>query len=160
MTIKSESAKFPGKTAYSGRRRPMTRKSGFSSCSEATGGELKIVDLKSYPLKKGQSISIEFSFPSHSFGEWIGFGGWFAANNIAIQVENPNIKKHTLENPSIPNWGKVGSMWISDGTPGLVTVNFTAEEDGSLVFWEMACGVIYHKYLENERDALLNNIYQ
>ncbi len=72
--------KQAGKTTYSGRRRDTTRKSGYKSHEEATGGKFKIEDCEEYTLKKGETLEITFSFPVTTDNYHFGFGLYYRVN--------------------------------------------------------------------------------
>jgi len=132
--------KLPGKTAYSGVRRPMTRDSGFSSHPNSTGGEWKTEPSKGLNLKAGSMLKITFSIPEHVPGSWVAFGGWyFAEKGLEVVVTSPNPKYSLLE-PAAPNWSKFGSMWQGDGKAVTVTVTMTAIKKTSISLWNIACG--------------------
>ena len=79
--------KLPGKTQFSGRRRTTTRTSGFKSHPDSTGGELKIEEVESILIPKGESVLITFQIPDHNSGDIVAFGGWYSCNDkIKIEV--------------------------------------------------------------------------
>lgn len=69
--------KLPGKTQFSGRRRITTRKSGFNSYPDATGGEFKVEGVPPYKLSSGESLVMEFTVPNKLSG-LSTFGGWYS----------------------------------------------------------------------------------
>ncbi|HEL4243301.1 TPA: hypothetical protein ACJZSU_002077 [Pseudomonas aeruginosa] len=134
--------KLPGKTAYSGVRRPMTRESGFSSHPDSTGGEWKKESSKTLKLQAGETVEIVFTIPDHTPNTWIAFGGWYCADKcLAIEITSPN-PKHTLSEPASPNWSKFGSMWQGDGKGVTATVSMTANKNASISLWNLACGLV------------------
>ena len=66
--------KLPGKTLYSGRRRSVTRRSGFKAHEGATGGEYRVDDVASVKLKGGDRLELTFEFPEIPPGALAGFG--------------------------------------------------------------------------------------
>ncbi len=162
MAVDNLGGKLPGKTQYSGRRRSVTRESGFHSHAESTGGEFKKIDVPTYALSKGQKVRARFAVDSVRKGGFVGFGGWYAApSSVQVRLEGTNLPaRHTLTNPAAPNWSKVGAMWISDGSPFTAVVEFSATADAWVAFWELGCGIIEHKHLEGARAQLLPNMYQ
>ena len=135
-------AKLPGKTAYSGVRRPMTRESGFSSHPDSTGGEWKEERSKSLSLKTGESLEIVFTIPAQIKDTWIAFGGWYCADKgLAINIDSP-YPKHTLSEPASPNWSKFGSMWQGNGSAVTVKVTMNAIKDTNISLWNLACGQV------------------
>ena len=112
------SGKLPGKTKYSGRRRTATRRAGFNSHPDSTGGEFKATQQRTIHLEAGESIIVSFLIPQHRVGDIVAYGGWYLAPpSIKISREDPTIGsrflRHTLVPPSAPNWSKFGSMAIS-----------------------------------------------
>lgn len=160
MSDSSDLHKLPGKTVYSGRRRPTTRKSGYKSHPESTGGEFKILAIPTYGLKAGQQLSVLFQLPEHLEGEFVGFGGWFSSPPEAQVSCDFTKARLTLSYPPQPDWGKVGSMWISTGEPVQVIFTIKVTQPCNIALWEMGCGVIVHDYLVDARKALLRNMYQ
>lgn len=136
--------KLPGKTAYSGVRRPMTRTSGNSSHPDSTGGEWKQEATPSIQLTARSSLRIVFSIPQHSPSSWIAFGGWYCAEHdgVDLSIASPNNPMFTCTEPSSPNWSKVGSMWQSDGNEVNAAITITALKDTVISIWEMACGQV------------------
>lgn len=135
-------AKLPGKTAYSGIRRPMTRDSGFSSHPDSTGGEWKNEPSRALKIGAGESFQITFRIPKHVPGSWIAFGGWYCAEKgVVVQMNSPH-PKHTLSEPSHPNWSKFGSMWQGDGKAVAATVTMTSQTKTIISLWKVACGLV------------------
>lgn len=156
--------KLPGKTQFSGRRRITTRKSGFSSHPDSTGGEYKVEDVESHNLAVGEFISIEFQISDVSIGEFLAYGGWYnASNDVNIKVDGGPDKK-VITPPDSPNWSKVGSMWIADsGDDVTVTVTITAIHQCEVALYEFACGIVKHKHLDwakKKKPVLLSNMYE
>lgn len=161
--MKSEqTGKTPGKTLYSGRRRTATRRAGFTSHPDSTGGEYKKLNLPSFKLKKDESITVVFNMPAHQKGQIIGYGGWFLADDgISVNISGAAYSKRTLLQVPSPDWSKLGSMWPSEnGAACSITVDFHAAKAGTLAFYELGCGIIKHKHLDGAREALLKNMYQ
>lgn len=162
MTSRYESGdKRPGKTEWAGRRRPMTRRAGFSSHPDSTGGEFTVAAAGGYGLDAGESVSVIFHIPTVREGTIVGFGAWFAATpSVDVTVYGCPTKVR-LSEPDAPNWSCVGSQWVSAGgeaTP--VVATFVAAEDGSeLAFGKPEAGAIEHEYLEDARPELLRNMY-
>ena len=156
------SGKLPGKTKYSGRRRTATRRAGFTSHPNSTGGEYRILPQPSIRLTKGESLTVAFYIPKHKVGEIVAFGGWYCApDSVTVLIENSPYSRGTFIPPCAPNWSKFGSMWPSgDGHPFQVNVSFTANKKADIAFYELGCGVIHHKHLDGARPELLSNMYQ
>lgn len=158
--------KLPGKTQFSGRRRTTTRTSGFKSHPDSTGGELKIEEVESILIPKGENVAITFQIPDHSSGDIVAFGGWYSCNNkIKIEVFKGGFGKELHTEPEDNNWSKFGSMATSNTYTNVLQtqVRFTALEDSYLALYEVGCGIVEHKHLEwakSEKPILLRNMYQ
>ena len=85
--------KLPGKTLYSGRRRSVTRRSGFKAHEGATGGEYRVDDVASVTLKAGDRIELTFEFPDIPPSTLAGFGFWFCATGgvDVVVTDNPAV---------------------------------------------------------------------
>lgn len=153
--------KLPGKTKFSGRRRNATRTSGHHSHPGATGGDYVTDQLPAYSVHSGDQLELLFSLPETPSGSLIGYGGWFTADaEIKVSVGGRGAPaRNTLVVARAPNWGKVGSMWRSDGQPVEVIVSITSEADGRIAFWGLDCGHVEHEYLTNARPVLLENMF-
>ena len=158
--------KLPGKTQFSGRRRTTTRTSGFKSHPDSTGGELKIEEVESILIPKGESILITFQIPDHNSGDIVAFGGWYSCNDkIKVEVLKGGFSKELHTQPEDNNWSKFGSMATSNTYTNVAEtqVRFTAIENEYLALYEVGCGVVEHRHLEwakVEKPVLLKNMYQ
>lgn len=153
--------KLPGKTLYAGRRRAMTRSSGFKVHSDTTGGEFRHHPEKKLALVAGQSIDVTFEISGHEAGDLIGYGLWFwHTSGVTSSIVGGSAKK-TLTQFVDPSWNKAGSMWLAeDNTPVNVTFSLSASIDTSAALYAPACGVVRHKHLDNARKELMRNMYQ
>ncbi len=156
--------KLPGKTQYSGRRRTTTRTSGFKSHPHTTGGEFKIEEVPAYVLSQGDSVVIDFTIPNKQSG-LSAFGGWYTVEGeVDVSIDGIDLTKITNTPATYPNWGKIGSMWLSDSDEdSKIMIRFEAKSDSSLGLYLMACGIVTHKHLEwarLEKPVLLANMYQ
>lgn len=156
--------KLPGKTQFSGRRRITTRKSGFNSHPDSTGGEFKVEKIPALSIKAGSAIEVVFDVPNKLSGI-SAFGGWFTyQGEIEVKTEGIDTERLTLTTASGPNWGKFGSMWVSKtDQDSLIKVTFTAKHDSTIAFYLLNCGIVTHKHLEwarIEKPVLLDNMYQ
>jgi hypothetical protein len=149
--------RLPGKTKWAGRRRPATRRAGFSARAATT---LQTATAESYSLESGRALEFVFHLPTVSKGDWIGFGGWFAcARGVAVDlIDAP--ERALVAQAAIPNWSKFGSLWRSDGTPTRpITLRFTATKRASVATWSFLCGRVEHEYLRGARPELLGNMW-
>ena len=161
MNHEFEQNKLPGKTQYSGRRRTTTRKSGYKTHPETTGGEFRTVCIESTFLKKGRSKEISVRLPQQSKREFVGFGGLFSSN-VAIKVEvvGDIPGRFLLKAYLYPNWSKIGSMWLSERRTSEAIIRFTALEDTHLATYDFRGGIVGHRHYEDARPELFGNMYQ
>jgi hypothetical protein len=161
MALLDGGGKLPGKTAYSDRRRPMTRQSGFKTHEDTTGGEYERVRVAAFKLKKGETLSICFQLPHHEATDFLGFGGWFQTDKPVKAQIIGSPAKYTLTTFSSPNWNKFGSLWSAD-RKGVerVEVIFTADYNCRIALHRLQCGIVLHSHLKRARIELLPNMYQ
>lgn len=154
--------KLPGKTKFSGRRRTATRTSGHHSHPDATGGEVRQDEAPAYSVRKGEVLELVFTAPAYTSESFVAFGGWFTTDaELELSVDGPVAPESTtLVAARLPNWGKFGSMWVSDGRATCVTVTVRAASAGRVAFWELACGRVEHEYLTGARPRLLKNMFE
>ena len=160
MKEEFEQNKLPGKTVYSGRRRPTTRKSGFKAHPETSGGEFKTEKIQTTFLKEGQTKEFAIRLPSHTNGEFVGFGGWYCSDvplKVVVSCDLP-IKLLFKEYP-YPNWSKIGSMWLCQTPVSEILIRFTATKNSHLATYGFRGGIVEHKHLTDARSALLGNMY-
>lgn len=161
MSYEFEQNKLPGKTLYSGRRRPTTRKSGFKAHPETSGGEFRTVPVQSVLLKKGRTKEISIHFPEHTKGQFVGFGGWFCSDvPMKVEVLGQLGGRLLAKTYPYPNWSKVGSMWLSTNQTAEVAIRFTAIEDTHLATYEFRGGIVGHRHYDDARPELFSNMYQ
>lgn len=153
--------KLPGKTEYAGRRRSMTRSSGFSVHPDTTGGEFRRAVVKSYRLKPGQCVEVTFRISGHAPGHLLGYGTWFWHKGEVSCAIVGGFEKRTVTSYDDKSWNKVGSIWAAhDNKPVQVTVAFTATTAADVALYEPVCGRIQHRHLQSARPELLRNMYQ
>ncbi len=154
----SNEGKLPGKAEWAGRRRPMTRRAGFSARAAV---ELQSVRVDGYRLGPGQRLEFVFHLPDVAAGQRLGVGGWFTAPRQAVVeldgVPGPSV----LQQAESPNWSKFGSQWISDGAKAEeVRLTFHADAPSTVAVWDILGGHVDHEYLHDARPALLKNMWQ
>lgn len=162
MTTGSQGGgKLPGKTLYAGRRRAMTRTSGFKVHKDTTGGEFRRHTERKLTLKRGDSITVTFSISGHAKGNLIGYGVWFWCTSDVSYKINGGSNKRTLTEYGDASWNKAGSMWqAQDACEVEVTLTFTATAKSSVALYAPICGLVRHKHLDNARSELMRNMYQ
>lgn len=153
--------KLPGKTLYAGRRRAMTRTSGFKVHKDTTGGEFRRHLEKKIPLSRGEEIKVTFRITGQSSGELIGYGMWFWHTHGVVRTLAGGSDKRTLTEYSDGSWNKVGSIWqAKDARPVEVSLTLTATAKAAVAIYAPLCGRIRHKHLDDARQELLRNMYQ
>lgn len=162
--MKERSGKLPGKTVYSGRRRTVTRKSGFKSAADSTGGEFRRKHVDRILLKPGAKRILRFTVPQVA-GNLSGFGAWYqVSDTVEVQIIGPDFMKFTNESFDFPNWGKFGSIWVASSDEDLdIEVVFVAESEIELAIYSPLAGTISHKHTDDallNRPKLLTNMYQ
>lgn len=152
--------KLPGKTLYAGRRRAMTRTSGFSVHKDTTGGEFRRHQERTFKLEIGEKLEVAFHLEGHSTGDLLGFGAWFWHTDgiVSNLVGAPN--KATLTGFSSDSWNKVGSIWRAESSTAVnIVFSLTANSAGEIAIYEPLCGRVRHKHLDEAREALMRNMY-
>ena len=153
--------KLPGKTLYAGRRRAMTRTSGFKVHKDTTGGEFRRHLEKRIPLQPGEAVTVTFSIAGHAKGDLIGYGVWFWHTAGVAYILQGGSDKRTLTEYGDASWNKAGSMWTApDAAPIEVTLTLTAKAKGAVALYAPMCGRVQHKYLDDARPELMRNMYQ
>lgn len=153
--------KLPGKTLYAGRRRAMTRSSGFRVHKGTTGGQFRRHLEKKIPLKRGEAVTVTFAIAGHAKGDLLGYGIWFwATAGVICTVQGGHIKR-TLTKYGGISWNKAGSMWFAQNAlPIEVTFTLTATSKGAVALYAPLCGRVRHKHLDDARPELMRNMYQ
>lgn len=149
--------KRPGKTKWAGRRRPVTRRSGFSARSPVYIAERTVNGVL---LQGGERLTIEITIPATSLHDRVGFGGWYyASHHIGVTI-NGCPEPYVLTTYPDPNWNKFGSQWTSD--PDIeytIEVAFLAHEPTLLALFQVDAGIIKHDHLDSARPQLLANMW-
>jgi hypothetical protein len=162
--LQNDGGKIPGKTEFSGRRRITTRKSGFTSHPNSTGGEFEVEKIRSVFVKADQSILLTFTIPNKVAG-LSAFGGWFTTEgSVRVSFSGIDESRLTLTEAIAPDWGKFGSIWLGESDKdSQIKVSFSAYSDSYVTFYNLKCGIVTHKHLEwarLENPALLKNMYE
>ncbi|EGD04654.1 hypothetical protein B1M_10386, partial [Burkholderia sp. TJI49] len=153
--------KLPGKTLYAGRRRAVTRTSGFKVHKDTTGGEFRWHLEKRIPLQPGETVIVTFSITGHAKGDLIGYGLWFWHTAGVTYTLQGGSDRRTLTEYGDASWNKAGSMWAAlDSSPVEVTFILTAAAQDSVALYAPMCGRVQHKHLDGARPELMRNMYQ
>ena len=159
----TSTGKLPGKTSYSGIRRPKTRESGFKVAHQnASSGSFCRRCRKKIPLQKGEKVEITFTITGHSKGDLIGYGLWFwHTAGVVRSLSGGSRKRMLTKYDDDDSWNKAGSMWhAQDASPVEVILTLTAEEDASVALYDPKCGLVQHEHIDTARPNLLTNMYQ
>lgn len=161
MSFPRGGGKLPGKTKYAGRRRGMTRTSGFKVHQDTTGGEFQRLRVKAYTLNSGEKVEVVFPLAGHNVGDLLGFGMWFW-NMPGVQISiSGGPKKRTLTQYSDSSWNKVGSMWKAQSADSVkIILTLTASAKAEVALHQPICGRVRHQHLDNARQELLPNMFQ
>ncbi|MBX3534574.1 MAG: hypothetical protein KF826_09500 [Xanthobacteraceae bacterium] len=153
--------KLPGKTLYAGRRRDMTRSSGFSVHPDTTGGEFKRQAIKTYKLKPGEIVKVSFSLEGHAANDLLGYGMWFWHTPTVERSLVGGPEKRSLTDYADDSWNKVGSIWKAPNSmPVEIVLTLTATTSAEVALYEPICGRVRHKYLDDAREALMRNMFE
>ena len=160
------SGKLPGKTAYSGTRRPTTRSAGVTSHGTATGGQWDQYPSLQYTLPAGANLTFQFEIPPHVEGQWIAFGGWFLATaDVEVTIDCP-FPKFTLTPPRSPDWSKMGSMWKGSGDGCVAKFSVRAPVDTKFTIYKFECGIVRNPgcfsgsgFFECDRESYLQRMH-
>lgn len=160
-SVKNGDGKLPGKTLYAGRRREITRKSGFSVHSDTTGGEFQRHTEGAYDLLAGESIEVTFLIEGHKIGDVLGYGAWvLCEGNVDLAIAGGPAKR-TQTSYGYPSWNKFGSIWRAEtSAPVQVRATVAAKTDSTVAIYMPSCGKITHRYLDDARPELMKNMYQ
>ncbi len=141
--------KLAGKTEWAERRRPMTRRAGYSVKAQV---RVDTEQLDGYLLEAGQTLTITFSVPDSLDDEFAGFGGWFIADD-GIDVDLDFRGKHVLTEYVNPNWNKVGTQLQGPHDAYDAVLTFTAERRGIVTIYDMQAGGIQHDYIDETLET-------
>lgn len=153
--------KLPGKTIYAGRRREMTRKSGFSVHKDTTGGEFCRHKERVHELAKGETIEVKFHLEGHQAGDLLGFGLWFwHTDGIEICLIGSSSKR-TLTDFGAQAWNKAGSIWKAENSAPIdILFTLTATRKGKAAIYKPLCGRIIHKHYDTAPEKLMKNMFE
>jgi len=153
--------KLPGKTEYAGRRRAMTRTSGFKVHDDTTGGEFRRFREKVYQLEAGEEVVLTFQIAGHQIGDLLGFGAWFwHTTGISLAVTGGPAKKTTTDFGE-GAWNKLGSIWkASSAQSSEIVVRFLAKAPSHLAVYQPLCGRVVHSHYEDAPDKLMKNMFE
>ena len=155
------SGKLPGKTLYAGRRRVMTRTSGFKVHKDTTGGEFRRHLEKRVLLQQGQAVTVTFTITGHAKNDLIGYGLWFWHTSEVACTLQGGFDKKTLTQYGEASWNKAGSLWLAqDASPVKVILTLKALTSSAVALYAPMCGRVQHKHLTAARPGLLTNMYQ
>jgi hypothetical protein len=146
--------KRAGKTQWADRRRPATRRAGFSVHPEVTGGELQISGVGGWRIHEQGAICVRFAFPASEPGTLLGWGLWYFAPPEARALLEGFPHRVTLKPPAAPNWSKAGSVWFSDGEPLQFSFCVEANTACDIAFYDVQAGALEHEYYDITKTAV------
>ena len=118
------------KTQFSGRRRSVTRKSGFNVNYKFRGTKLKFEKGFGVEIPKKQSLKIKFEINNNEKNNWICYGLYFNPTKpIKLEVNNKDISKKTLNYYGPDCWSKIGSIWQSNKNHTVEIIFKTVEKN-------------------------------
>jgi hypothetical protein len=160
VSAAGEGGKRHGKTQWAGRRRPVTRRAGFTSHPDATGGELEVAGVGGWALAAGASLEVRFRSPPAPPGALLGFGAWyFAPPGCEVELDFPG--RTTLVQPAAPDWSKFGSQWYQEDDDAVeATFRISTDRDVAVALWSPQIGIVRHEFFDDARPALLRNNHQ
>jgi len=153
--------KLPGKTVYAGRRRAMTRTSGFSVHADTSGGEFRRHKERIHSLDRGEVIEVKFRIEGHETGDLLGFGLWFwHTDGIESSLVGAPTKR-TLTSFGENAWNKVGSIWKAESAAPIdIVFTLTATKPGMASIYEPLCGRVVHKHYDGASEKLMKNMFE
>lgn len=158
--MSKDSTKLPGKAEYAGRRRRMTRTSGFRSHPESTGGGWDEIEV---PLIEPHAGVLEmvFAVPRTEDADFGGYGCWFSYDGDMVVTVEGGRGRVTLTNYGPGSWNKLGSFWVwdDDEPHAIVFVRFEWSEasQARIAIHQAECGSVEHDYLADAPAKLLRN---
>ena len=117
--------KISGKTEFSGRRRKVTRVSGYKSHPSATGGHFKRSFSDLYPNK----VKLSFIFPMGEIDTnfYYGFKFFFRSkDSVFIESDSPIFNKKFVTEYNFPNWNKCSNLIRIDQSPKNISIILTS----------------------------------
>lgn len=151
----AESGKLAGKTEWAGRRRPATRRAGFNATAPV---QLAREDLDGYLLRAGEQLVYTFKMPATVDDDWVGFGGWFSADD-GIRVDLHWNDQHVLTHYEPSEWNKVGTLLSGARPAGDAVLTFDAVRSGVVTTYSLLAGGVEHDYLTSAKPALRRNMW-
>ena len=152
----SDDRKLPGKTEWSGRRRPSTRRSGYQAKADV---RLDAQDIATYQLSSGQQLQVDFTIRAAE-GQRVGFGGWFTVSASADVMLLHGPERYTLSPHGIDQWSKLGSQWITSGATSKPVFVIEASEPSSVALYGLGSGRVNHSHYDEARPELLGNMWR
>jgi hypothetical protein len=155
-----DSGKLPGKTEYAGRRRPMTRKSGFSAHGDSTGSSFRRAKIPTLIVDRNNPLEVRFEITGHGADTFVGFGGYFQCDQPVAVRRTGGPRNAVLTEFPPGSWNKFGSLWKPSTNDAIeVQYIFSASERAEIAIHDLGCGAVKHTHLTNSRDELLGNMH-
>jgi hypothetical protein len=151
------SSKNQGKTDWAGQRRPVTRRSGFTSTSQLRFRRSIEETIKAGP---NNPITLNFDIPATKSNQWVGWGGYLFAPTGTLIETDFNRGQYFIGDPQNDNWVKFGGLWLEEQSCKAETLSLkiTPPSNASIAFHGISSGVVEHSYLVDSRPALLKGM--
>jgi hypothetical protein len=150
--------KLPGKTPWAGRRRPMTRRSGYTASAPV---RMRLEKIDTIALNPQDEVTVRFEIPDVKPGLRVGFGGWFLTSPATTLTIDGPMPTQLVRSAEPPAWGKFGSQWVADSEGAIgIDVTFVATTATELALFDLAAGHVAHDGIASARPALLSNMAQ
>ncbi len=149
--------KKSNKTIYSGRRRSVTRKSGFKITNNFEGIKIKFTNSESVYLQTKEEFIVTFRLPKIINEKWVCFGLYYnPEQDLDIKIINPNYNKLTLENYGANCWSKIGSIWKATENQEEIKIKFFSKKENVISFAMLNCGIVDHEFLDINNNLWIN----
>ena len=147
-----------GKTKYSGRRRTVTRKSGFKSHPNATGGFYKLDKCMTFT----DSISLDFEVHSKNKEEkYAGYGFYFRSKNkinFHTDLKRFSKQRNITEYP-YPNWSKCGDIW-NQREYNQERFFLKLIGSGDIDIYDPKSGIFWSEHFDNAKESYMKRLWE
>lgn len=159
MDTSGPGGKRAGKLQWVDRRRPATRRSGFSAT--ASGSEYRRISVETTVLTPFSRLVVAIDLPVAPVGAILGFGGYiYLDGTVQVTLSSP-AAKHVLKVVDAPDWGKFGSQWYSEGTDSAAAeLVVSALSQTTVATALLGGGIVEHEYLADARPELMTNMHE
>lgn len=155
-----KTSKIGGKTEYSGRRRSSSRKSGYSSHADATGGHLQRVVSQWVEAGPDDSLVLNVSLPADKAERPIvGFGFYFNCPEQLEIITDCGVEPERLVSDyGSESWSKIGWVW-QDGKAHDFHIIMTPHARTEIGIFRLAGGISRHDFFTECDPKHLKNLH-